>query len=119
MLLSAAPAFGDPGAPGLDRASTSVYGNSGNPPKIGEQPPIPPGGDTVSPEQTSGGNPPPQNDLAGQNQGGGNGAGNGGGGGDESLPFTGFAAALVLGAGVLALLLGFTANAVARRPRRA
>ena len=112
LLLLAAPAFADPGAPALDRASTSVYGNSGEPPKIGGPPAIPEGN---LPEQTSGGSP--QNNLAGQNQGAGDQGG--GNGGNKALPFTGFAAALVLGAGILTRLLGITANAVARRPRSA
>lgn len=119
LLLSATPAFADPGAPGLDRASTSVYSNSGEPPVIGRTPPVPrePGVGLTSPELETGGTNGRTPEVSGGNLGGG---GNGGdGGGNKRLPFTGYAAALVLAAGLGALLFGLVGRMAARRPSHA
>jgi hypothetical protein len=124
LLVAVPPAFADPGAPGLDRPSTSVYGNSNPPPVIGKLPEqgrvnTPP---VNEPNPTTGNGPPvgepnptsaPEPGVAGANTGGGDGVS------VDSLPFTGFSAALVLAAGLMALLLGLMARVAAGRLRRA
>lgn len=107
VLLSVAPAFADPGAPGLDQPSTAVYERTEDRTAIGGEPGAGDG------DEEGDGLP------AGIIASGGGGDGGGAAGGDEALPFTGFAAALVLGAGLAALLLGFALRAGLRRPRRA
>jgi hypothetical protein len=98
LLVSATSALADPGAPGLDRPATSVYAQGDERPVLGEQ---------------DSGGAGDQPGLAGADLGGGN------GGSDESLPFTGFAAALVLGGGLTLLLFGIAMRVGARRLRHA
>ena len=100
LVVYAGPAAADPGAPGLDRPATSVYSQGDERPVLGEE--------------TGGGGGDGGGDAgqAGANVGG-------GGGTDQSLPFTGFAAALVLGAGLAMLLLGVAMRAGSVRLRHA
>lgn len=82
LLALGAPAVADPGSPGLSRPTTAVYEEADERPVLGDN-------------------------VAGT-QGGGNGGEEAGafGGSADSLPFTGFSAALVLGGGLAALLMG-------------
>jgi hypothetical protein len=98
LLAQVAPAFADPGAPGLDRPSSAVYENSDERPVLNQR-------------ESGGGQPPV---VAGETEGGAEEAASF----DESLPFTGLSAALVLSAGLALLLLGLTARTASRRLHR-
>jgi hypothetical protein len=104
LLLAAlsTPAVADPGAPGLERPSTAVYSQTDERPVLGGQ--------------GVGGDEGALQPGAVQSGGAGGGAA---GDTDASLPFTGFAAAVALGAGMMALLLGFTLRARVASLRRA